>query len=188
MASAPSPPSADEPERAPARRSFALLLSGPAVLLVGSALVIGSLFLPWYHSDPRFLVGDPYPSDFQPFVPMQSYNFIDQYWPVLVAFPIMAALVCLLIDTTPRWRDQAIIRASAIIFGIFALMAAGVGIILLILYPVFLSMGEGVPRIWDSGYVIALVGYILLAPGAILVMIGQRQVRRMVRLGRLRAP
>jgi hypothetical protein len=69
---ASTPP--DEHGRVQARLSFVLLLIGPAVLLVGSALVIGSLFLPWYHADARYLVGDPYPSDFQPVVPMQSFG------------------------------------------------------------------------------------------------------------------
>lgn len=187
MEAAPSPP-ADEHDRVQARRSFVLLLIGPAVLLLGSALVIGGLFLPWYHADARYLVGDPYPSDFQPVVPMQSFYAGDLYWFVLAAIPIMATLVCLLIDATPILRRHGLIRGSAICFGLLTLVAGGVGIISLILYHSFLYLVGTVPKLMDSGYVVSLAGYFLLVPGAILLMIGQSHVRKMVRLGRLRAP
>jgi hypothetical protein len=193
MATGAAPP-ADEKGRVLARRSFVLLLLGPAVLLVGSALGIGGLFLPWYHADARYLVGDPYPSDFQPFVPVQSLYDGDLFWLVLAAIPIMATLVCLLIDATPRLRRQGLIRGSAVCLGLLTLVAGGGGIFLLIQFHRFLHLAGTVylaghvPALIDSGYFVSLAGYILLVPGAILLMIGQTQVRQLVRLGRLRAP
>jgi hypothetical protein len=111
MAAAPSPP-ADEQDRVHARRSFVRLLIGPAVLLVGSVLVIGGLFLPWDHSDARYLVGDPYPTDFEPFVPMQSFYAGYLFWLELAAVPIIATLGCLGIDATPLLRRPGILRGS----------------------------------------------------------------------------
>lgn len=192
MEAAPSPP-ADEHDRVQARRSFVLLLIGPAVLLLGGALVIGGLFLPWYHADARYLVGDPYPSDFQPFVPVQSLYDGDLFWLVLAAIPIMATLVCLLIDATPILRRHGLIRGSAICFGLLTLVAGVGGIFLLIQFHSFLHLAGTiylaglVPALMDSGYFVSLAGYLLLVPGAILLMIGQSHVRKMVRLGRLRA-
>jgi hypothetical protein len=177
MATGASTP-ADEHGRVPARLSFVLLLIGPAVLLLGSALVIGGLFLPWHHSDARYLVGDPYPSDFQPFIPMQSFDGSELFWLVLAAIPISATLVCLRIDTTPRLRRRGFIRASAVCFGLLTLMAGGVGILSLILYQGFMRLEGTVPKLLDWGYFVSLVGYILLAPGAILLMIGQTHVIR----------
>lgn len=153
-----------------ARQSFMLLI-GPAILLVGSVLLLGSLFLPWHHADARYLVGDPYPGDFQPFVPMQSFSAGDLYWLVLAAIPILAALVCLCIDASPRLRRLS--RVAAVYFGIFTLLAAGVGIISLILSYSFLDLAGTVPNILDWGYFVSLAGYILLVPGAILLMVGR---------------
>ena len=62
---------AKEHGRVQTRWLIVLVLMGPAVLLVGSALLIGSLFLPWYHTDPRY---DHYPPDLQPVVPIQSHD------------------------------------------------------------------------------------------------------------------
>lgn len=185
MAAAPSTP-AGEHERVHARLSFVLLLIGPAALLLGSALVLGGLFLPWHHSDARYLVGDPYPSDFQPFVPMQPFDAADLYWLVLAAIPIIAMLVCLLIDATPPLRRPTVILGTAIFFGVVTLLTAGVGIISLILEYSFLGLAGTVPHILDSGYFVSLAAYILLVPGAILLMIGQTHVSRLVRLGLLR--
>jgi hypothetical protein len=178
MATTPSPP-ADEHGRVQARLSFVLLLIGPAVLLVGSALVIGGLFLPWYHF---YLGGDGYLNAFQPFVPMQSFHAEDLYWLVLAAIPIMATLVCLRIDATPHLRGQGLIRGSAIFFGLLTLVAGGVGTISLILFRYFLTLAAG-NILMDSGYVMSLAGSILLMPGAILLMVGQSHVRQVVRLG-----
>jgi hypothetical protein len=184
MAPAPSPP-ADEHGRAQARLSFVLLLIGPAVLLVGSALVLGGLFLPWFHYDTPYLVGGRY-SALQPFVPMRSFIAEDLEWFVLAAIPIMATLVCLRIDATPRLRRQGLIRGSAIFFGLLTLVAGGVGTISLILSWYFLTLAAG-NILMDSGYGVSLAGYILLMPGAILLMVGQSHVRQVVRLGRWRA-
>jgi hypothetical protein len=186
MASTPSPP-ADEHERVQARRTFVLLLIGPAVLFLGGAFVVGGLFLPWYRSDARYLVGDPYPSDFQPFVPMQSFSAADLYWLVLAAIPILAALACLLIDAISRLRWRWVNRGSAIFFGVITLLAAAVGIISLILSYSFLGLAGTVPHIMDFGYFVSLAGYIILAPGAILLMFGQIRVSQMALLGSLRA-
>jgi hypothetical protein len=155
---------------------------------VGSALVIGGLFLPWYHADARYLVGDLYPSDFQPFIPMQPFNGSDLLWLTLAAFPVIAALVCPAVDATPLLRRQWLIIAAAICLGSLTLVAGGVGIIFLILYPGLLTLAGTVPKLLDWGYFVTLTGYILLVPGAVLLMIGQRYIRQMVRLGRLRAP
>lgn len=182
MAAAPTTP-ADEHERVQARLSSLLLLIGPALLLLGCALVLGSLFLPWYHSDARYLVGDPYPSDFQPFVPMQPFDAVDLYWLVLAAIPIVAILVCLLIDVTPRLRRPSVILGTAIFSGVVTLLTAGVGIISLIFVYSFLGLAGTVPHILDSGYFVSLAAFILLVPGAILLIIGQIHVSRMVRLG-----
>jgi len=184
MATTPSPP-ADEHGRAQARLSFVLLLIGPAVLLVGSALVIGGLFLPWRHfyvdGTGRGLVAFQ-----QPFVPMQSFPADDLYWLVLAAIPIMATLVCLRIDATPHLRGQGLIRGSAIFFGLLTLVAGGVGTISLILSWYFLTLAAG-NILMDSGYGVSLAGYILLMPGAILLMVGQSHVRQVVRLRGWRA-
>jgi hypothetical protein len=193
MATGASTP-ADEQGRVHARRSFVLVLLGPAVLLVGSALVIGGLFLPWHHADARYLVGDPYPSDFQPFVPVQSLSTSrnDWFWLILAALaaiPIIATLVCLRIDATPHLRRQGLIRGAAVRFRLLTLLAGVGGIILL--YPLYngsLNLLGGVPELVDWGYFVSLAGYILLVPGAILLMIGQTHVSQLVRLGQLRAP
>jgi len=186
MAPAPSPP-ADEHGRAQARLSFVLLLIGPAVLLVGSALVLGGLFLPWFHYDTPYLVGGRY-SALQPFVPMRSFIAEDLEWFVLAAIPIMATLGCLRIDATPRLRRQGLIRGSAFFFGLLTLVAGGVGIISLILFRYFLTLPGVANILMDSGYVMSFAGSILLVPGAILLMVGQSHVRKMVRLGQWRAP
>jgi hypothetical protein len=186
MATGASTP-ADERGQVQARLSFVLVLIGPAVLLVGSALVIGSLFLPWYYANPRDLVGDHYLPDFQPFVPMQSFGTGDLFWFALAAIPIATTLVCLGVDATPLLRRRWLIRGSAVCFGSLTLMAAGVGIIALILYPGFLTLAGTVSKLLDWGYFVSLAGYILLVPGAILLIIGQMYVRQMVHLGRLRA-
>jgi hypothetical protein len=157
---------------------------GPAVLLVGSALVIGSLFLPWYHADPRY---DHYPPDLQPFVPMQSFEGFALLWFVLAAVPIFAMLVCLAIDATPLLRLPWLIMTASVCFGLLTLVAGGVGILLLILYPGFLMLAGTVPKLLDPGYFVSLVGFFLLLPGAILLMIGQAQVGQKARLGRMRA-
>jgi hypothetical protein len=78
-------------------------------------------------------------------------------------------------------------RGSAVCFGLLTLVAGGVGIISLVLYPGFLTLAGTVPKLLDWGYFVSLAGYILLVPGTILLMIGQTHVRQMVRLGRLRA-
>jgi hypothetical protein len=187
MATAPSTPGGEH-DQVQVRLSFVRLLIGPGVLLLSSALVIGSLFLPWYHFDARYLVGDPYSSDSQPFVPVQSFYAGDLIWLALAAIPIMATLVCLLIDATPFLRQQWLILSSAVCFGILTLVAGGVGIMLLIFYRGFLGLAGTIPHIMDSGYVMSFVGYILLAPGGIFLIIGQTHVRNMVRLGQLRAP
>jgi hypothetical protein len=85
-------------------------------------------------------------------------------------------------------RREWLIRASAVCFGVLTLVAGGVGILSLILYHGFLNLGGTVPELLDWGYFVSLAGYILLVPGAILLMIGQTHVRQMVRVGRLRAP
>jgi hypothetical protein len=162
------------------------VLLGPVVLFVGSALVIGAVFLPWYHADARYLVGDPYSSDFQPFVPMQSFDGSDLFWLVLAAITIIGVLICLCVDATPFLRQQWLIRVSAISFGLLTLVEGGLGIISHLLYPGLLTLAGTVPKILDGGYFVSLAGYILLVPGAILLMIGQRHVRQLVRLGRLR--
>jgi hypothetical protein len=160
---------------------------------VGSALVIGGLFLPWHHSDARYLVGDPYPSDFLPFVPVQSFstNGNDWFWlllAALAALPILATLVCLGLDATPRLRRPGLIRGAAVFFGFLTLLAGAGGSILLFRYHGFLGVAGGVPDLMDWGYFVSLAGYILLVPGALLLMAGQRQVSQLVRLGRLRGP
>jgi hypothetical protein len=190
MATGASTP-ADEQGRVQVRRSFVLVLIGPAVLLVGSALVLGGLFLPWYHADARYLVGDSDPSDFQPFVPVQSLYHGDRFWLILAALaaiPIMATLVCLGIDATPRLRRPGLIRGAAVGFGLLTLLAGGGGIFLLNLYQGFMRLAGTVPELLDWGYFASFAGYLLLVPGAILLMIGQTHVSQLVRLGRLRAP
>jgi hypothetical protein len=146
------------------------------------------LFLPWYYADARYLVGDPYPSDFEPFVPMQSFYAGYLYWLVLAAIPIIATLGCLGIDATPLLRRPGLLRGSAIGFGLLTLVAGAVGIISLLIYRSYLPLLGTVPKLLDWGYFVSLEGYFLLVPGTILLMIGQTHVRWMVRLGRLRAP
>ena len=96
-----------------------------------------------------------------------------------------------------RWRGRRwsfeietswLIRAAAICFGLLTLVAAGLGAFLLNSYPGVPGGDTSVPTIWDQGYSVSSVGYLLLVPGAILLMIGQAQVRQMVRQGRVRAP
>jgi hypothetical protein len=159
------------------------LLPGPAVLLVGSALEIGGLCLPWDH------FGAPYVPVNNAFVPMQSWSYTaDLYWLVLAAIPIMATLVSLGITAIPRLRRHGLIRRSAIFLGLLTLVAGGVSILSLILFHYFLTL-EGVANLlMDSGYFISLAGSLLLVPGAILLMLGQRHVSKMVRLGQWRAP
>jgi hypothetical protein len=66
-------------------------------------------------------------------------------------------------------------------------VTGGVGILLLILYPGFLTLAGTVPKLLDSGYFVSLAGFFLFLPGAILLMIGQRYVREKARLGQLGA-
>ena len=105
----------------------------------------------------------------------------------MAAIPILATLVCLRIDATPRLRRQGLIRGAAIVFGLLTLVAGGVGTISLILSWYFLTLPGVANLLMDSGYGVSFAGYILLVPGAILLMVGQSHVRQVVRLGRWRA-
>jgi hypothetical protein len=146
------------------------VLMGPAVLLLGSALVMGSLFLPWYHADPRI---DHYPPDLQPFVPMQPFVPGDLFWLVVPAIHIIAVLVCLVIDVTPLVRRPRLIREAAVLFFLLMVMAGGTGILFLMQVPgFFLTVAGTVPKVLDGGYFVALAGCILLLPGAVLLING----------------
>jgi len=171
---------ADERGQLQVRRVVVLI--GPAVLLAGCILVIGSLFLPWYHADPRYLVNDPYPGDLLPFVPIQSFNVEDVFWLGLQMVPLITALVCLGVDAIPFLRRGWLVLGAAISFGVVTILAGAVGVISLLLFPGFLTLAGTVPKILDWGYYVALAGYILLLPGVILLIIGQTHVREQLYL------
>jgi hypothetical protein len=141
-------------------------------------MAAAGMFLPWWH----YQTCDSLVDNCQPHAGIDLYGAMSA--PIFLV-PILAAsvtgLFSLLLHSTLGLRQRRSLLLWAILLGVMTLVTGIFAMALVALSGMFLNAFSVVPEILDSGYFIALTGYILLVPGALLQVVAESRWRDVTR-------